>query len=64
MVLFFTRTKGHIHSEGTQKDNLLLKKAAKDYFGFLLHLLFHNYSGLIYDYNYNDVMLIYRKIQE
>jgi hypothetical protein len=22
----------------------------KDYFGFLLHLLFHNYRGLVYDY--------------
>jgi len=34
------------------------KKIAKDYFGFLLYLLFHGYSGLVYDYNYNDVMLI------
>jgi hypothetical protein len=23
----------------------------KDYFGFLLHLLFHNYRGLVYNYN-------------
>jgi hypothetical protein len=30
---------------------------AKDYFGLLLQLLFHDYSGLVYDYN--DVMLIY-----
>jgi hypothetical protein len=30
------------------------KRIAKDYFGFLLHLLFHDYIGLIYDYNYND----------
>jgi hypothetical protein len=29
-----------------------------DYFGFLFHLLFHDYNGLVYDYNYNDVMLI------
>jgi len=34
------------------------KMIAKDYFGFLLHLLFHDYNGLVYDYNYNDVMLI------
>ncbi len=27
------------------------KKTTKDYFGFLLHLLFHNYNGLVYDYN-------------
>jgi hypothetical protein len=27
------------------------KRIAKDYFGFLLHLLFHDYSGLVYDYN-------------
>jgi hypothetical protein len=31
---------------------------AKDFIGFLLHLLFHDYSGLVYDYNYNDVVLI------
>jgi len=58
MVLLSTHTKGHIHNEGTQKENLLKKKTAKDYFGFLLHLLFHDYSGLIYNYKYNDVMLI------
>jgi len=29
-----------------------------DYFGFLLHLLFHESNGLVYDYNQNDVMLI------
>jgi hypothetical protein len=27
------------------------KKIAKDYFGFLLYLLFHDYNGLVYDYN-------------
>jgi hypothetical protein len=27
------------------------KKIAKDYFGFLLHSLFYDYSGLVYDYN-------------
>jgi hypothetical protein len=27
------------------------KKIIKDYFGFLLHLLFHDYSGLVYDYS-------------
>jgi hypothetical protein len=49
---------GHIHNHGTQKDGLMKKMIAKDYFGFLLHLLFHDYNGLVYDYNYNDVMLI------
>jgi hypothetical protein len=27
------------------------KRIAKDYFGLLLHLLFCDYSGLVYDYN-------------
>jgi hypothetical protein len=27
------------------------KKTIKDYFGFLLHLLFYDYSGLVYDYS-------------
>jgi hypothetical protein len=27
------------------------KRITKDYFGFLLHLLFHDYRGLVYDYN-------------
>ncbi len=27
------------------------KKTSKDHFGFLLHLLFHDYGGLVYDYN-------------
>ncbi len=35
------------------------KKIAKNYFGFLLCLLFCDYMGMVYDYNYNDVMLIY-----
>jgi hypothetical protein len=26
------------------------KRTAKDYFGFLLHLLFYDYKGLLYDY--------------
>jgi len=34
------------------------KRTIKIYFGFLLHLLFHDYNGLVYDYNYNDVKLI------
>jgi hypothetical protein len=41
----------HIHNQGTQKDGLMKKKITKDYFGFLLHLLFHDYNGLVYDYN-------------
>jgi hypothetical protein len=28
----------------------------KDYFGSLLHLLFHDYNGLVYDYNQSDVI--------
>ncbi len=27
------------------------KRTTKDYFGFLLHFLFHDYSGLVYNYN-------------
>jgi hypothetical protein len=27
------------------------KRITKDYFGFLLHLLFYDYNGLVYDYN-------------
>ncbi len=27
------------------------KRIGKDYFGFLLHLIFHDYSGLVHDYN-------------
>jgi hypothetical protein len=27
------------------------KKNIKDYFKFLLHSLFHDYSGMVYDYN-------------
>jgi hypothetical protein len=27
------------------------KRIAKNYFGFLLHLLFHDYNGSVYDYN-------------
>jgi hypothetical protein len=27
------------------------RKDCKDYFGCLLHLLFHDYNGLVYDYN-------------
>jgi len=49
---------GHIHNQGTQKESLMKKKTTKNYFGFLLHLLFYDYSGLVYDYNYNDAMLI------
>jgi hypothetical protein len=43
------RSLGHIDDQGTKKDS---SKCffAKDYFGFLLHLLFHDYNGLVYDY--------------
>jgi hypothetical protein len=42
---------GHIHNQGTQKDGLTKKRTTNDYLGFLLHLLFHDYNGLVYDYN-------------
>jgi hypothetical protein len=43
---------GHIHNQGIQKDYLTKKlKIVKDYFEFSLYLLFHDYRGLIYDYN-------------
>jgi hypothetical protein len=44
-------TTRHIHNQGTQKDSLTEKKTTKDYFRLLLHLLFHDYRGLVYDYN-------------
>jgi hypothetical protein len=50
--LNFSIINEHIHNQGTQKDSLTKKKRiAKDYSGFLLRLLFHDYSGLAYDYN-------------
>jgi hypothetical protein len=43
---------GHIHNQGTQKDCLIEKlRTIKDYFEFLLHLLFHDYRRLVHDYN-------------
>lgn len=50
-------TSRHIHDQSAQNDGLQ-KKTSKDYFRFLLHLLYHDHNGLVYDYNYNDVMLI------
>ncbi len=47
-----------IHSQGTKNDGLTKKKIAKDYFEFLLYLLFHDYNEVVYDYDYNDIMLI------
>ncbi len=43
---------------GYPKGGFNEKKIAKDYFEFLLQLLFHDYSGLVCDYNNNDVMLM------
>jgi hypothetical protein len=48
--------RGHINDHGTKNDSLTKKRIAKDYFGFLVYLIFHDYSGLVYVYNYNDVM--------
>jgi hypothetical protein len=36
---------------GYSKGQFNKKTFAKDYFEFLLYLLFYNYSGLVYDYN-------------
>jgi predicted metalloprotease with PDZ domain len=36
---------------GYQKGQYNKKKIIKDYFGFLLHLLLHDYNILVYDYN-------------
>jgi hypothetical protein len=33
------------------KSTVYRKRTTKDHFGFLLHLLLHGYSGLMYDYN-------------
>ncbi len=42
---------GHIHGQATKEDGLMTNKTTKDYFAFLLHLIFHDYNGLVYDYN-------------
>jgi hypothetical protein len=47
-----------IHGWRTKKDSLMKERITKDYFGFLLHLELHYYNELVYDYTYNDVMLI------
>jgi hypothetical protein len=47
----FTLFKWAYSHQGTQKDGLMEKMTTKDYFGFLLYLLFHDYSGLVHDYN-------------
>jgi hypothetical protein len=54
----FERCKQAYSQSRYQKGQSNKKKTSKDHFGFLLHLLFHDYNGLMYDYNYNDVMLI------
>jgi hypothetical protein len=36
---------------GYPKGRFNIIMTTKDYFGFLLHLLFHDYRGLVYDYN-------------
>jgi hypothetical protein len=41
---------GHIHNQGTQKDGPIEKKLQRIFF-ILLCLLFHDYRGLVYDYN-------------
>ncbi len=44
-------TTRHIHNQGTQKGQSKKKKDCKGPFWILLHLLFHDYNGLVYDYN-------------
>jgi hypothetical protein len=40
------------HSKlGYPKGWSIRKMIAKDYFGFLLHSLSHDYNGFVYDYN-------------
>jgi hypothetical protein len=41
----------HIHNQGTQKEGLIEKGLQKTILDFLLPLLFHDYNGLVYDYN-------------
>ncbi len=43
--------KGHILTIKVLKRMAKQKKIVKDYFRFLLHSLFHDYNGLVYDYN-------------
>jgi len=42
---------GHIHNQGTQKDGLTEKKTTKDYFWIFITFIFHDYKGLVYEYN-------------
>jgi hypothetical protein len=46
LAIQLQRLLGHIHGQGTKKDSSTKKKIAKDYFGFLLHLLFHGYKWI------------------
>jgi hypothetical protein len=36
---------------GYPKGQSNRKRTTKDYFRFLLYLIFHDYDGLVYDYN-------------
>jgi hypothetical protein len=42
----------------TPKGRSNKERITKNYFKFLLYLLFHDYNGLVYAYYYNDFMLI------
>jgi len=54
IITYYTE---YIHGYGTKKKNSQ-KRTTKNSFRFLLHLLFHDYDGLVYDFNCNDAMLI------
>ncbi len=49
------------YSDQSAQNDGLQKKTWKDYFRFLLHLLFHDHNGLVYDYNYNNVINLINK---
>jgi hypothetical protein len=55
---------GHINDHGSKMDGLTKKRITKDYFGFLVHLLFHDYSGLMYVYKYMMSCYSSQKIKE
>jgi len=48
----------HIHDQGTKKDDLMKKRLQRTILNFYCIYYFHNCSGLMYDYDYNDIMLI------
>jgi len=51
IFIIFMDTQWAYSQLGYPKGQSNEKRTTKDYFGFLLYLIFHDYSGLVYDYN-------------